>query len=90
MPIIELAKLHAQHGQQDISHALRAKLLRAKKVMEEASGYPFNYYQSTEDQGVFFIVGAWPSVKFHMQEFIPGAANQELLESLTNEIAVLT
>lgn len=56
--------------------------------MEEASGYKFHYFHCQEDPEIIFILGAWPSVDFHMQEFIPGQSNQEMLALLKDQITV--
>lgn len=88
MPVVELAKLRMRHGKQQVSLSLSQSLLHAKRVMEEASGYPFTFLQSIEDPNILLIIGAWPSVEFHVQEFIPGPSNKELLELLKDEIDV--
>lgn len=88
MPVTELARLSLQPGTEVSSPRLLSNLAKAKDVMEEASGFKFRYYHCVEEPSVVFILGAWPSVDFHMQEFIPGQANQELLALLKDQITV--
>lgn len=88
MPVTELARLSLQSGTEASSPDLLANLARAKEVMEEASGFRFQYYHCVEETDVIYILGAWPSVDFHMQEFIPGKPNQEMLALLKDQVTV--
>jgi heme-degrading monooxygenase HmoA len=88
MPVTELAKLTLHPGVEASSPTLHANLLTAKLAMEKSSGFTFHYYQCVEDANVIYILGSWPSVKFHMQEFIPSQANQELLALLKDQLTV--
>lgn len=56
--------------------------------MEKASGFEFHYYRCVESPDIIYIIGAWPSVDFHMQDFIPSAANQDLLVLLKDLVVV--
>lgn len=88
MPVVELAQLRLKQNRKTVSPSVSKNLLKAKTVMEEASNYTFTYYHRVEDPSIIYIVGAWPSVDFHMQEFIPGAPNQELLELFKDDLSV--
>ncbi|EXJ88964.1 hypothetical protein A1O3_02028 [Capronia epimyces CBS 606.96] len=88
MPVTELALLRLLPGIEVSSPALLANLSKAKDVMEGASGHKFQYYHCIEDPSLIFIIGAWASVTFHMQEFIPSRANQEILSLLKDQITV--
>ena len=88
MPVTEVAQLTLQLSTDVSSPSLLANLAKAKSVMEKASGFEFRYYHSVEEPNVIFILGAWPSVDFHMQEFIPGQPNQEVLELLKDMVTV--
>lgn len=88
MPVTELARLSLHPGTEASSPTLLSNLAKAKDVMEEASGFKFRYYHCVEEPNFIFILGAWPSVDFHMQEFIPGQANQELLALLKDQVTV--
>ncbi|OCT53294.1 EH domain binding protein epsin 2 [Cladophialophora carrionii] len=88
MPVTELARLSLQSGTEASSPALLTNLAKAKEAMMEASGFEFWYYHCVEDPRIIFILGAWPSVEFHMQEFIPSQPNQELLALLKDQLTV--
>ena len=68
--------------------SLLSHLKTAKDAMESFSGYPFTYYHCLEDPTVIFIVGGWPSAKFHWEEWIPSSQNQEMLTTLKDEVDV--
>ncbi|KEF57775.1 uncharacterized protein A1O9_05695 [Exophiala aquamarina CBS 119918] len=87
MAVTELACLRLRPGQA-LSPELLAKLATARSVMEKASGFKFHYYHCLESPERVFIIGAWPSIDFHMQDFIPSQANQDLLSLLKDEVAV--
>lgn len=88
MAVTELARLRIQPGTEVSSPTLLANLSKAKTVMEKASGFKFHYYHGVEDTSVVFILGAWPSVEYHMQDFIPSQSNQELLALLKGQVVV--
>ncbi len=88
MPVTELARLIVQPGTDVLSPELLANLAKAKDAMQQASGSNFWYYQCVEDPDVIFILGSWPSVDFHMLEFIPGQPNQEILALLKDQVTV--
>ncbi|KAK6371279.1 hypothetical protein LTS17_009010 [Exophiala oligosperma] len=88
MPVTELALLRLRPGTEWPTAELNAKLRQAKRVMETASGFDFRYFRAVEDPDVIFIFGAWPSVEFHMTNFIPSQDNQELLELLKDQVTV--
>lgn len=87
MAVTELACLRLK-PEQGLSPELLAKLATAKWVMEKASGFNFHYYHCVESPGLVFIIGAWPSIEFHMLDFIPSQANQDLLGLLKDEVVV--
>jgi heme-degrading monooxygenase HmoA len=87
MAVTELACLRLGSDQALLPELL-AKLARARSVMEEASGFKFHYYHCVESPELIYIIGAWPSVEFHMQDFIPSQANQDLLALLKAEVVV--
>ncbi|EXJ63903.1 hypothetical protein A1O7_00238 [Cladophialophora yegresii CBS 114405] len=88
MPVSELARLTLRSGTEASSPALLMNLAKAKEAMVEASGFEFWYYHCVEDPRVIFILGSWPSVEFHMQDFIASEPNQELLTLLKDQITV--
>ncbi|KAJ9608165.1 hypothetical protein H2200_007153 [Cladophialophora chaetospira] len=88
MAVTELARLRLLAGTEPSSPELLAGLAQAKEVMQQSSGFDFWFYQCVETPHVIFILGSWPSVQFHMQEFIPSQPNQDLLALLKDQITV--
>jgi len=88
MLVTELARLSLQPDTESIVSRIAGEPREAKEVMQQASGFEFWYYQCVEDPNVIFILGSWPSVDFHMREFIPSQPNQELLASLKDQVTV--
>ena len=88
MSVIELALLRLVSINTATSPPLLAHLKTAKDAMESFSGFLFSYYHCLEDPSLIFIVGGWPSAKFHWEEWIPSSQNQELLTVLKDEVEV--
>ncbi|KAH7045803.1 hypothetical protein B0J12DRAFT_576639 [Macrophomina phaseolina] len=88
MAVTELALLRLRPGASFRAPTLRANLQKAKKAMEDFTQQPFHYFVQVEDPTFFYILGSWPSAKYHFQEWIPSPANQELLELLKDQIDV--
>ncbi|KIX02151.1 uncharacterized protein Z518_08090 [Rhinocladiella mackenziei CBS 650.93] len=88
MAVTELALLRLLAGTEASSPSLLANLAKAKNVMEQASRFKFHYYHCVEDPRVIYVIGTWPSVEFHMEQFIPGQPNQEMLALLKDQVSV--
>ena len=88
MPITELALLHLTPGTTIEDAALRSKLSHAKTVLQNYTGRTFYYMQQTEDPSCIYVIGEWDSLDQHLNDFIPSADNQALLESLKDAITV--
>ncbi|KAK9357293.1 hypothetical protein V1504DRAFT_398923, partial [Lipomyces starkeyi] len=67
---------------------LRASLLRAKKAMESFTNRRFYFYNQVEDQSYIYIIGSWPSLSQHTNEWIPSKENREMLELLKDRLDV--
>ncbi|KAL0264205.1 C-4 sterol methyl oxidase [Diplodia seriata] len=88
MTVTELALLRLKSGASFDDPTLRASLQKAKRAMEDFTRQPFHYFVQIEDPSYFYIVGSWPSVTNHFEEWIPSPANQDLLELLKDQISV--
>ncbi|KAK7544745.1 uncharacterized protein J3D65DRAFT_34741 [Phyllosticta citribraziliensis] len=88
MAVTELAQLRLEPGASLGDPSLKSKLVKATKAMESFDGHPFYWYTQIEDPSIFYIVGSWTSVQRHRQEWLPSAANQELLELLSGLVIV--
>jgi hypothetical protein len=89
MTITEIALLSLPSGVTFVNVDLRAKLANAKKVMQDFTGRTFYYLQQCEDPSHIYIIGEWDSLDQHMNDFIPSAANQALLENLKDDMSVV-
>lgn len=88
MAITEIALLHLSPGVTAHSPDLRSALSHAKMVMQSYTGRTFYYFQQAEDPSYIYIIGEWDSLHQHMNQFIPSAENQAVLQSLTDLLAV--
>jgi len=88
MPITELALLHLTPGMTLTSPTLRTNLSHAKTVLQNYTNRTFYYMQQISDPSCIYVVGEWDSLDQHMNDFIPSADNQALLESLKDYITV--
>ena len=93
MAVTELALLRilsplSNEGKVEFSSDLLNHLRLAKEAMEKASGFNFYYLHCIEDPSTIFVVGGWPSVQFHMEEWIPSSENQELLKLMEGKMDV--
>ncbi|EOD47210.1 putative dimeric alpha-beta barrel protein [Neofusicoccum parvum UCRNP2] len=88
MAVTELALLRLKAGASFHDPTLQAALRKAKKAMEDFAHQPFHYYVQIEDPTSFYIIGSWPSVAYHFDEWIPSPANQELLGLLKDQVTV--
>ncbi|KIY63427.1 hypothetical protein CYLTODRAFT_426122 [Cylindrobasidium torrendii FP15055 ss-10] len=88
--VLEVASLRLKPGVTIDTPALRSGLVFAKAAMEESAGAgrPFRYLQQVEDPSFIYILGAWPSVKYHYDDYIPSAPNQQTLEMLRDLVTV--
>ena len=92
MAVTELSLLRilspSARGRGELASHLLDHLRLAKDAMEKASGFKFYYLHCIEDPSIIFITGGWPSVQFHMEEWIPSAENQKLLKLMEREVDV--
>lgn len=85
--VVELAKLRLQPDT-SLSSVL-PKFKHAKEVMEKySSGHSFYFLQQLEDPSILYIQGAWPSVEFHREQFLPSPENQQVLRELKDDLTV--
>ncbi|KAK0525372.1 hypothetical protein OC834_005047 [Tilletia horrida] len=75
--------------QSALTFSLRAELSHALTTLQEAHDEPFVYYRELEDPSLLYLMGNWPSLAAHMDAFIPGEANQELLRRLANHVEIV-
>lgn len=88
MPITEVALLRISSGTTSDDATLRSNLLQAKNVMQDFTGHTFYYMQQLEDPACIYVLGEWDSLSQHMNDFIPSATNQSLLETLKDKLSV--
>lgn len=88
MVVTEIALLRLMPGIDIHSANLRAKLGKAKIVMQDYTNRTFYYYQQIEDPALIYIIGEWDSLDQHANHFIKSEANQELLQALKDDISV--
>ena len=89
MTVIELAILHTLPGGDSKvpSEQLLVNLKKAKQVLEDSSGYPFNFFQQIEDPTVVYIVGAWSSTAEH-EASLPSSQKLALLDLFKGQIDI--
>ncbi|KAF3053144.1 hypothetical protein E8E11_010545 [Didymella keratinophila] len=88
MTVIEIALLHLSQGVTISDPDVRSKLAHARSVMQEHTGRNFYYLQRVEDPSYIYVIGEWDSLDQHMNDFIPSADNQALLEDLKGLLSV--
>lgn len=88
MTVTEIALLHLAHIATADDTDVRSKLAHARSVMRQYTGRAFYYLQQIEDPSYIYIIGEWKSLDQHMNDFIPGADNQALLEDLKSLLSV--
>jgi heme-degrading monooxygenase HmoA/quinol monooxygenase YgiN len=88
MAITEIALLHLSPNVTIQSPDLRLALSNAKTVMQSYTSRTFYYFQQVEDPTYIYIFGEWDSLDQHMNQFIPGAENQALLQTLKDLLTV--
>ncbi|KAF2654357.1 hypothetical protein K491DRAFT_693887 [Lophiostoma macrostomum CBS 122681] len=88
MTITELALLRLLPPTAVDDASLRQKLANAKSVMEKYTGRKFYFFQQIEEPALLYIVGEWESLEQHMNDFIPSAENQDVLNNLKEELTV--
>jgi len=86
MVVTELAVLRLNPGTS--IEAITPNLSKAKQVMEAWGNKKFHYLQCAEDSSLVYIIGCWDSIEQHMNEFVSGEQNQELLELLKDQMTV--
>ncbi|KAF2261925.1 hypothetical protein CC78DRAFT_546236 [Lojkania enalia] len=88
MAIAEIALLRLLPPYTANDASLLSKLGHAKQVMEKFTSRQFYYMQQVENPSLLYIIGEWDSVDQHIDEFIPSADNQAILESLKDVLVV--
>ncbi len=88
MTITEVTLIHLLSNISITDPVLCSKLAHAKSIMQKYAGRTFYYLQQVEDPTYIYIIGKWESLDRHLNDFIPSADNQTLLESLRDLINV--
>lgn len=88
MAITEIALLRLSPGVTTHNPDLRSALSHAKTVMQSYTSRNFYYFQQTEDPSYIYIFGEWDSLDQHLNQFIPSADNQAVLQSLKDLLSV--
>lgn len=88
MPVTEVALCRLSPGITIENPELRSKLAHAKTVMQNYTGRRFHLLQHIHDPSDVFIIGEWDSLDQHMNDFIPGQANQEIVKGLEHLMTV--
>jgi heme-degrading monooxygenase HmoA len=90
MPVSEICALPLTHpitkDNPNLPEPVIQKLREAKKVLETASGYGFNFFQQIEDPSIVYITGLWDSAAAH-STFLPSPENQKLLELFKDDFS---
>lgn len=86
MVVTELAVLRLTPGTS--VEAITPNLSKAKQVMEAWGNKKFHYLQCAENQSLIYIIGCWDSVEQHMNEFVSGKENQQLLDLLKDQMTI--
>lgn len=87
MPVTELALLHLTSNPPNLRPIL-TKLKFAATKQASFSGYPVSLLHCVEDPTDIYLVGGWESVSQHMEVWIPGETNQELMAGLNGDVDV--
>ncbi|KAK9312161.1 hypothetical protein V1522DRAFT_233580 [Lipomyces starkeyi] len=79
MAVTELALIHLNPSSGwPTDPYVRSSLLKAKKAMESFTNRRFYFYNQVEDPSYIYIIGSWPSLSQHTNEWIP--SKEELLK----------
>ncbi|KAL1969314.1 hypothetical protein VTN77DRAFT_9506 [Rasamsonia byssochlamydoides] len=94
MAVTELALLRLRSSSSkplspSSSSSLVTNLLKAKEAQESYSHHAVHFFSQIEDPSYLYLLGGWDSVATHLDDWIPSATNQGLLELLKEEIEVL-
>ncbi|KAJ9651155.1 hypothetical protein H2198_009556 [Neophaeococcomyces mojaviensis] len=63
-------------------------LTTAAKAQASFSNHPVFLIHCVEDPSLIYLVGGWSSAAHHMDDWIPGSENQELLQLLSGDLEV--
>lgn len=87
MPVTELALLHLTSNPPNLSDIL-PKLKYAATKQATFSSFPVTLLRCVEDPADIYLIGGWESVAQHMEVWIPGETNQELMAELKGDVDV--
>lgn len=88
MAVTELALFRLREGTDVGSKTILNNLLIAKRELEKGSGFEFSLWHCIEEPSLIYLIGAWSSVQYHMEKFLPSSENQELLSLFKDLIDV--
>ncbi|ETN37678.1 uncharacterized protein HMPREF1541_07301 [Cyphellophora europaea CBS 101466] len=81
--VTELALLSLPAADGLMAPPILSSLAKAKGAMQRFSGQPFTYvHLAPEHPDLVLIIGGWPSVRFHIEEWIPCEENAAFVEEL--------
>ena len=88
MAVTELALLHVLSPFTISSPELLDNLRKARAALESFDNRPFHFLRSLDGQHHIYIIGSWPSIKHHLEEYIPGEANRKCLVAMQDQVEV--
>jgi hypothetical protein len=89
MPVLELAQLRLLPGKEIQDEMLVSVLRRACKAMQDFSGCSFYFLHSINNPEKVYVLGEWPSVEVHVEDFVPGEENQNIVNEVKDRVEIV-
>ncbi|KAJ5769932.1 uncharacterized protein N7511_001983 [Penicillium nucicola] len=86
MPVTEIALLRLKT--EGLLPSTKAGLLEAQQAQSEQSNHKVHLLRQVEDAACIYLLGGWESIEKHMNDWIPSATNQRLLQQLQGDLEV--
>jgi len=89
MPVLELAELRLLPGKELQDEMLVSVLRRASKAMQDFSGCSFYFLHSIDNPDKVYVLGEWPSVEVHVEDFVPGEENKNIVNEVKDKVEIV-
>lgn len=87
MAVTEIAFFHVRSGKALSSSAsLVAHICKGIDAQQSFSKYPVRLLSRVDDPSYIYLIGGWDSVAHHLENWIPSATNQEVMNLIKDEI----
>jgi hypothetical protein len=88
MGIIELAQIQLLNETTANTPLLLENMRQVKKVIEDFSGLPTNFFVDQDDQSKLYVIGGWETVEKHSKGFSGSEGQNKILALIKDQMTI--